>query len=197
MISPTDMRRFLFALCLVSLGAFGANLSVDPSTSRVAFTYQQMGAPAEGEFQRYAAQLAFDAARPAASRVIFTLDIAGVDAGLTEVNQTLLEPAFFDAGKFPQARFESTQITPLANHAYAIVGRLTIKGITRPIRSRVHIHADGAAYQVTGAFNFKRLDFGIGTGTWRDESVLGNDIQVSYVLRLLPAPTSPPPKKPQ
>ncbi len=189
------MRRFVFALCLVSTGAFGATFSIDPNKSRVAFTYQQMGAPAEGEFQRYAAQISFDAARPAASQVVLTLDITGVDAGLAEVNEELQRPAFFDAGKFPQARLESTRITPLANHAYDITGQLTIKGITRPIRSRAHIRADGAAYQVSGALNFKRLDFGIGTGSWRDESVLGPDIQVSYALRLLPTPIAQPPKK--
>lgn len=191
----TVTRRFLFALCLVSAGTFGANLNLDPGNSRVAFTYQQMGAPSEGEFKRFAARVSFDAARPAVSQVLFTLDIAGVDAGLAEVNEELQRPAFFDAGKFPQARFESTQITPLANLAYDIAGQLTLKGITRPIRSRAHIHADGAAYQVSGTFNFKRLDFGIGTGNWRDESILGNDIRVSYALRLLPTPIAQPPEK--
>lgn len=88
------MRRFVFAFCLVSAGAFGATFSLDPSKSRVAFTYQQMGAPAEGEFQRYAAQVSFDAARPAVSQVLFTLDIAGVDTGLAEVNKELQRPAF-------------------------------------------------------------------------------------------------------
>lgn len=184
------MTRLLIVLWFVSLPAWSVGLVLDPAKSRVSFTYQQMGSDVEGEVKRYKANIEFDTERPEAGQVVVIIDPADVDAGHPDANSELLRPAFFDVPRFPQARFESTRIKPLPNSRYAVEGKLTIKGVTRPINSRAHIKAAGTALQLLGTFDLKRLDFGIGSGIWNDVSVLGNDIRVTYSLRLLPAPAA-------
>jgi len=184
------MNRCLLVLWFACLPVWSAALVVDPAKSRVSFTYQQMGSDVEGEFKRYQANIAFDTERPEAGQVVVIIDPAGVDAGHPDANSELLRPAFFDVPRFPQARFESTRIKPLPNSRYDVEGKLTIKGVTRLINSRAQIEAAGTALQLLGTFDLKRLDFGIGSGIWNDVSVLGNNIRVTYSLRLLPAPAA-------
>lgn len=182
------MIHWLMAfLLLASFPVAGANLALDPTKSRVGFTYQQMGSSVEGEFKRYTANVQFDPAHPEAGHVVFRIYPAGTDAGNADANNELLLPTFFDVRRFPEAMFESTRIQALANGRYDVTGKLTLKGVTRPMSTTAQVKANGSALQLMGEFHLKRLDFGIGSGIWSDDSVLGNDVRVSYSLRLLPA----------
>ena len=134
------MTHWLMAfLLLASFPVAGANLALDPTKSRVGFTYQQMGSSVEGEFKRYTANVQFDPAHPEAGHVVFRIYPAGTDAGNADANNELLLPAFFDVRRFPEAMFESTRIQALANGRYDVTGKLTLKGVTRPMSTTAKV----------------------------------------------------------
>ena len=87
---------------------------------------------------------------------------------------------WFDAAHFPHATFVSSQITPGANGAYTVAGKLTIRGKTTDVTVPVQFHKDGANQVFDGTLPIKRLTYGIGTGEWKDTSVVADEVQIKF-----------------
>jgi polyisoprenoid-binding protein YceI len=84
--------------------------------------------------------------------------------------------------KFPQSHFTSTQITKTAN-GYDAVGKLTIRGVTKDVH--VPFTFAPANGSLIGKVSLKRLDYGVGQGDWKATDQVGNDVTVSYALKLV------------
>ena len=95
-------------------------------------------------------------------------------------NQEVAGDEWFDAAHFPRATFVSTRIQPAANGAYSVAGKLTIRGKTTDVVVPVQYHKDGADQVFDGALPVKRLVYGIGTGEWKDTSVVADDVQIKF-----------------
>jgi|DewCreStandDraft_4_1066084.scaffolds.fasta_scaffold185114_2 polyisoprenoid-binding protein YceI len=150
--------------------------------SRIEFAYRQMGVPMQGRFARFDGQFAFDPQRPQLARAVFEVEVASIDTGLAEANDTAQSRAFFDARNHPRARFVATSIRPLGADRYEVTGELTIKGRTRVVSAPFAARRDGERLLVSGAFAIKRLQFGIGEGAWADLSALADDVEVRFQL---------------
>jgi polyisoprenoid-binding protein YceI len=83
---------------------------VQAAGSEIAFTSKQMGVPVDGKFRQFTAQVAFDPKKPEAAQIAFTIDLASVSLGATEVEAEVVKPDWFDTKKFPQASFQSTAV---------------------------------------------------------------------------------------
>ncbi len=55
--------------------------------SSIAFEIKQMGVPVQGHFKQFDARISFDAAKLAASKVNFTVDMASATLGAPEMKQ--------------------------------------------------------------------------------------------------------------
>lgn len=169
------------------LAAGGAARAVDydrllAQDSRIGFAYRQMGVPMEGRFTRFDAQFAFDPQQPQQARAVLEVDVASIDTGLAEANDTARSRAFFDAKSYPRARFVATTIRPLGGDRFEVAGELTIKGRTRTVSAPITARRDGERLIVSGALAIKRLQFGIGDGAWADLSALADDVEVRFQL---------------
>lgn len=153
-----------------------------PQDSQVGFAYRQMGVPLQGRFARIDAQITFDPQRPEAGRAIVEVDVASIDTGLAEANDTALSRDWFDAKTHPKARFVSTAVRPLGADRYEVSGELTIKGRTRAVSAPFTVRRDGDRAVLTGTFVLKRLQFGIGEGTWADVSAVADEVEVRFQL---------------
>jgi len=67
---------------------------------------------------------------------------------------------------------------------YDAVGKLTIRGVSRDVHVPFSFQPAGS---LIGKTTIKRLDFGVGQGDWKATDQVGNDVSVSYALRLVPA----------
>ncbi len=67
-----------------------------------------MGVPLEGHFKKFSAQVAFDPAKLATSKIAFTVDTGSATLGSRETDAELPKPTWFNVPKFPQAHFESS-----------------------------------------------------------------------------------------
>lgn len=79
----------------------------------------------------------------------------------------LKSPDFFDAAKYPTARFEITGVTPLTNDSTAthtISGNLTLKDSTKNISFPAKVNVVDNKVQATANFNIDRTQWGLHYG---------------------------------
>jgi polyisoprenoid-binding protein YceI len=165
--------------------------TLDQAKSTLEFQFLQAGAQNKGKFSRFAVTLDFSADNPAASKLDVVVETGSLDTGDKERDDTLKGADLMAVAKFPQARFTSTQITKTAS-GYDAAGKLTLRGVSRdihvPFSFRTADEQGKPAGYLLGKTTIKRLDFGVGQGDWKATDELGNDVAVSYSLRLVPSP---------
>lgn len=155
-----------------------------PAQSEVQFTARQMGVPLTGHFKKFSAQVAFDPAKLATSKITFTVDTGSATLGSKETDAELPKPAWFNVPQFPQARFESSNIKTLGGGKYEVAGKLTIKGTAQNVTVPVTLTQTGATTLATGQLPIKRLAFKIGENEWADTSMVADDVTVQFKLAL-------------
>jgi polyisoprenoid-binding protein YceI len=155
-----------------------------PAQSEIAFVSKQMGVPVEGRFKKFDAQLAFDPAKPEASKIAFTIDVASATLGVPETDAELPKATWFNTSKFPQATFQSTAVKGLGGGKFEVSGTLGIKGATRNVVVPVVVTQSGTTTSATGTFLLKRLAFQIGQNEWADTAVVADDVQVKFKFAL-------------
>jgi polyisoprenoid-binding protein YceI len=157
--------------------------------STVSFGYKQMGVALDGKFNKYAAQLAFDPAKPAKAQARIDIDVASIDTGSEEANQEVVGKQWFNAKAFPAASFVSSSLKALGGNRYEAGGKLTIKGKTQDVIAPVTFQSAGNKGIFDGSFTIKRLDYAIGEGAWSDVDTVANEIQIRFHLVVTATPS--------
>lgn len=170
----------LLAAASLAAAVPAAAQTVVPAGSEIAFTSRQMGVPVEGRFTRWQADVRFDPRAPAQGQVGFTIETGSARFGAAETEAEVVKPAWFDVAAFPQARFRSTAIRATGPGRYEVSGQLTIKGQARDVVVPVQLDGDTAR----GRFTIRRLAFGIGSGDWADTSLVADEVEVRFTLKL-------------
>jgi polyisoprenoid-binding protein YceI len=119
------------------------------------------------------------------------VQVAALDTGDKDRDETLRSDDLFAVAKFPQAHFLSTRIVKTAA-GYEADGALTIRGVTRdakvPFTFREATEGGAAVGYLAGKTLVRRLDFGVGQGEWKATDQAGNEVTVSFALRLTRSP---------
>lgn len=160
--------------------ATNADAAAEAAKSSVSAVFKQMNVPVEGRFSRFNADVHFDPANAAASSAKLDVEVASLDLGSPDYNKEVAGDEWFDAAHFPHATFVSTQIKAGANGAWTVAGKLTIRGKTTDVVVPVTYHKDGANQVFDGALPIKRLAYGVGTGEWKDTSIVADDVQIKF-----------------
>lgn len=181
-------RILLGAAFALGAQAAMAQQALVPAQSEVQFTARQMGVPLEGHFTKFNAQVAFDPAKLASSKITFTVDTGSATLGSRETDAELPKPAWFNVPKFPQAQFESSSIKALGGGKFEVAGKLTIKGNAQNVVVPVALAQNGATTTATGTLPIKRLAFKIGENEWADTSMVADDVTVKFKLALTGVP---------
>jgi len=181
--STLRTASLVMAAALLSLSA-QAQQKLVPAQSEIAFVSKQMGVPVDGHFKKFDAQIAFDPAKPEASKIAFSIDMGSATLGAPEPDAELPKASWFNALKFPQATFQSSAVKKLASGKYEVAGKLSIKGHAQDVVVPVTLSQNGASTTASGAFAIKRLTFKIGENEWADTSMVADDVQVKFKLAL-------------
>ncbi len=188
MSTTKSILRLVWGVCaaglLGSAGAAMAQQKLLPAQSEIVFVSKQMGVPVEGRFKKFDAQISFDPAKPATSKMAFTVDTGSATLGAPESDAELPKAPWFNVPKFPQASFQSTAVKGLGVGKLEVSGKLTIKGQVHDIVVPVALTQNGATTLATGSFVLKRLAFKIGENEWADTSMVADDVQVKFKLAL-------------
>jgi len=172
------MKRLFPALLFAAalLPAHAATLQ--PEKSDLSFTFKQMGVPVDGKFKKFEAQLDFDAKKPEAGKIAFTVDLGSVSLGDESFDTEVGKAPWFDTKRNGKATFVSSGIKATGPGKYDVAGKLTIKGASRDVVVPITLNGGVAS----GSVAIKRLDFKIGDGEWADTSMVANDVTVKFKL---------------
>jgi polyisoprenoid-binding protein YceI len=183
-----NVRHFIRVLLMATLSALAlpaaAQQKLLPAQSSITFEIKQMGVPVQGHFKKFDAQINFDAAKLATSKVNFTVDIASTTLGAPEMDAELPKPTWFNTAKFPQAQFTSSAFKALGSGKYEVTGKLAIKGHIQDVTVPLAMTQAGATTTASSVLPIKRLAFKIGDGDWADTSMVADDVQVKFKLAL-------------
>lgn len=180
----TAFTATVLGLAAVLPVAASAQQALVPAGSEIRFTSRQMGVPVEGQFRRFEAQVKFDPAQPAQSRIAFTVDTGSATLGVRETDAELPKPTWFNVAAFPQATFQSTAVRRVDATRFEVAGRLSIKGVGSDLVVPVTLARQGTQTVATGAFPIRRLQFRIGENEWADTSMVADEVQVKFRLIL-------------
>jgi polyisoprenoid-binding protein YceI len=169
--------------------------TVDYAKSQITFAAKQMNIPAEGKFNKFTANIVWDAAKPEAGRAEIGIDTSSADMGLDDVNHELQGKEWFDVKANPQAKFVSSAVKSLGGGKFQATGKLTIKGHTQDVVAPFTVKADGATETFEGVLPIKRLQFGIGEGSWSDTATVADEVQIKFRIVAGAAPAAAPKKK--
>lgn len=170
------MRKWILLLALLPLAAFARDWNVDMARSGLGFDGTYQGGAFAGKFAKFSAQIAYDETDLAHSKFDVTVQLASVDTGSGERDQTLATADFFDIAKFPQAHFVTNAFNRGADGGVIALGTLTLRDQSKPVALKVKYAATGGATTLDVSTTLNRLDFGLGTSDdWAD---ISRDINV-------------------
>lgn len=140
--------------------------------SRVIFRIDNFGyATAVGTFRGVDGGFVFDPKNPEKGSVVASVPADDVDTGNPLLNSVLRSERFFDSGRFPVIGFTGAAIRKTGDNTGEIRGKLTIRGVTRPLVLNVLFNKAGphpvtrkrmAGFSATGSL--RRSEFGMTLG---------------------------------
>lgn len=132
------MKKQLTLVALVAAfaaPAFAApeTYAVDPTHTFETFTYNHLGFSNQSHrFTKSSGTIVWDKAAKTGS-VEITIDAKSVDAGSAIFNEHIQGEDYFDTAKYPTITFKSTAVKFEGDKPVAIDGKLTVKGVTKPV----------------------------------------------------------------
>jgi polyisoprenoid-binding protein YceI len=106
---------------------------IDPSHSQIEFVARHMMiARTRGRFREFSGSIHI-AEVPEQSSVEVVIVAASIDTGDAQRDAHLRSPEFLDVERFPEIRFRSTGVRPVADNRWEVAGDLTIRDVTRPV----------------------------------------------------------------
>lgn len=182
-------------LAFTGSSAFGAARSweLDKAHSNIYFSVDHIFSKVNGHFNEFTLDLTFDPANLAESMFLFEIKTESIDTNIGKRDKHLQSADFFDAGKFPTMKFESTQISDTGNGMYDVAGKITIKGqtydLTLPLKLvGIAEHPAKKGTEVAGfngTITLDRLAHGVGNGKFHEMGVVGKDVEVFVSIEVL------------
>jgi polyisoprenoid-binding protein YceI len=153
---------------------------IDLAQSALTFKATSRVVNADGRFHRFGGEVRVDPRDPTSARISITIDAASIDTANTKRDNHLRSPDFFWAERHPIVTFESVR-APRGDAGLAIVGQLTVRGVTREITVPTTVSVTAEGFEAQGEFELKRSDYEMSY-----QSVLnpvGDVVHVKFLFR--------------
>lgn len=187
-MDPAPAVRRLVTLLVAGLavlaltGAAANPWVVDRDASRIEMSVRAFGGSHSGRFADWTGEIVFDPADPGRTRATVVVESASLAMSPAVASARATGPAFLDAARHPQIRFDLQTLEPLGGDRYTARARVTMKGVSRPVAFPVDLRVTGDRAHLAGAFVLNRADFGIGTsGPWN--RLVGRQVTVRVALQ--------------
>jgi len=141
------------------------------------------GAPIEGSFSRWSADILFSPDRLAQSKLTVRIDIASASTGDSQRDAALPTSDWFDTAAHPSAKFRSKQIRPTGGDGYVATGTLELRGISHSMVVPFTVKIRNGVAAARGAFTVDRNVFGVGQGDWSATDQIPAGVKVSFAIK--------------
>jgi polyisoprenoid-binding protein YceI len=164
--------------------------NVDGSHTYPRFSYSHFGLSTQlSQFNKTTGTLVLDKAAKTGS-VDVVIDMKSVETGFPVFNGHIQGEDFLDTAKFPTATFKSTKVVFEGDKPTAVEGKLTIKGVTKPVTLKVthfvsmdHPMLKKPALGADASVVIKRTDFNAG----KYAPYVGDDVTITLSLEAIKA----------
>ena len=164
--------------------ASGEKLPVTSENSRVEFVGSKVTGSEGGRFEKFSGAVQLVDGRPEKSRVELVIDVNSVATDSSGLAEHLKSADFFDAKRFPEATFVSTEIKPGGEKGatHTVTGNLDLHGVNKAIAFPATIKVDAAAATLDAVFAINRKDFGI-TYAGRTNDLIRDEVVIKLQVR--------------
>jgi polyisoprenoid-binding protein YceI len=137
----------------------------------------------DGGFEKFSGTIDYNG-KPETSKVTITIDANSITTDTPDLTKHLKTADFFDVAKFPEAKFESTEIKPGGEKGatHTVTGNLTLHGVTKSITFPANIVVAADAITVDSTFAINRKDFGINFAGASD-NLIRDDVVLTLKIR--------------
>jgi len=166
--------------------------TLDKSHSNVRFTVTHMVvSETDGSFKIFDGSVEHTKADWSDAKINFTVDINSINTDNENRDKHLKADDFFNAEKFPTAKFVGKSFKPLGNNKYELVGDLTIRDVTKSIKFDVKFggiaastRGDKAGFKATTTIN--RFDYNLkwDRATEAGGLVVGKEVELTVLIEL-------------
>lgn len=139
----------------------GAHASIQFKVSHLGYSF------VVGQFNEFAGDFSFDAAKLADSAINVKINTKSVDSNHAERDKHLRGPDFLNTDKFPEASFKSTSVVDKGNGQFVLNGDFTFNGVTKPLAIDAVAIGEGkdpwGGYRAgfSGTTTFAMKDYGV------------------------------------
>ncbi len=152
------------------------------------FSYSHFGYSTQlSRFNKTSGKVIFDKdAKTGAVDIV--IDARSVDTGYATFNEHIQGEDFLDTAKYPTATFKSTKVVFEGEKPVAVEGKLTLKGVTRPVTLQVtsfqampHPMLKKDAIGANATVTVKRSEFNAG----KYAPHVGDDVRIDIALEAI------------
>ncbi len=159
--------------------------SIDPTHSMALFRVRHGASMFWGRFNKITGTVRYNPDSESILELDITMAIDSVDSGSEKLDGHLKSEDFFFAEKYPEATFKSSSSNRVGKSTYAVSGKLTMRGVTKPITVRVDWLGTsesrrGKTCGLETEFTVKRSEFGINYGVAM--GMLGDDTKITVAM---------------
>jgi polyisoprenoid-binding protein YceI len=167
------------AALLATAPAQAGHWKVDTAHSRLGFTVTWAKQPFSADFKSWKANIDFDPADLAASRADVTIATGSMSSGDPDTDANIKGTIGFDTSRFPSAHFVTTGFAHKSGNMYVAQGRLTLKGVSRPVALPFTLTINGKQAHMAGTAIVMRNQFKVGSGEWSGPGIVAWDVKVN------------------
>lgn len=173
--------------------AFAADVwNIDTAHSNAGFSVRHMMiSNVKGDFSNVKGTVEYDGKNINTIKVNADIDVASVNTNDKGRDEHLRKADFFDTEKFPKMTFKSKKVKSLGKGKFALVGDLTMKGVTKEVTLDVEgpsaVIKDGRGGTKVGASastKINRKDFGLSYGGLMDNggAMIGDEVKITLEI---------------
>ena len=161
------LLRMLAILLLLPALASAATWRIDPGTYIIADVLWR-GASVAVNFPAPQGTISFDPERPELAKAELTVAAGAATTGVGPVDALVRSEGYLDSARFPAITFNLDRLIRTSSSTADVEGRMTLRGVTRPVRFAARVVRYGpaeddparfeAGFDLTGAID--RTEFG-------------------------------------
>lgn len=183
------LRTFWISMafvCLCTAPAHAMHWDIYYPSSKLTFEGQANGKPFTGTFSIFQAEVNFDPKKSQDARVEVNIDVRSAKTGDKDKDEALPGKDWFNSSAMPFAQLIGTKVRKLSDKKFELIGLLTIKDITHEIVLPFSMEDERDAQRIKGEVTINRMDYGIGAGSWANETYVKNPVKIKIDLLAVP-----------
>jgi polyisoprenoid-binding protein YceI len=174
--------------------AVGTRWEIDPLHSEILFKIKHLViSTVTGSFQKFQGGMVAKSKEFEGAAIDLSIDVNSISTGQEQRDAHLKNSDFFEAETWPSIRFESTSFNKTETGIYKLIGRLTMKGVTKEVEltaeyggtEKDHYGNTKIGFEISGVINRKEFGLAFNSLTETGGLALGENVKLIGNVQLV------------